>query len=73
MCNIFYLGILVRFRKREITMAIIGTMYFSPESTYNGKKIQDMTEDEKKAVISRFQAKGSKCIIIGYNDEKEGE
>lgn len=54
-------------------MAIIGTMYFSQDSEYNGKKIQDMTEDEKKAVISRYQAKGSKCIIIGYNDKKEGE
>lgn len=54
-------------------MAVIGTMYFSPESTYNGKKIQDMTEDEKKAVISRFQAKGGKCIIIGFNDKKGGE
>ena len=54
-------------------MAVIGTMYFSQESEYNGKKIQDMTEDEKKAVISRFQSKGSKCIIIGYNDKKEGK
>ena len=54
-------------------MAIIGTIHFSPESTYNGKKIQDMTEDEKKAVIARYQAKGSKCIIIGYNDKKEGK
>ena len=54
-------------------MGVIGTMYFSQDSEYNGKKIQDMTEDEKKAVISRFQAKGSKCIIIGFNDKKEGE
>ena len=54
-------------------MALIGTMYFSQDSEYNGKKIQDMSEEEKKAVISRFQAKGSKCIIIGFNDKKEGE
>lgn len=51
-------------------MAVIGTMYFSPESTYNGKKIQDMAEDEKRAVIERYESRGCKCVIVGYNDKE---
>ena len=31
---------------------------------------QKWLREEKKAVISRFQAKGSKCIIIGFNEKR---
>lgn len=50
-------------------MAIIGTIRFTKESTYNGKVIKDMTDDEKQAVLDHFAAKGSKCIIEGFNDK----
>ena len=50
-------------------MAIIGTIRFLKESTFNGKVIKDMTDDEKQAVLDHFSAKGSKCIIEGFNEE----
>lgn len=50
-------------------MAIIGTIRFTKESAFNGKVIKDMTDDEKQAVLDHFSAKGSKCIIEGFNEE----
>ena len=50
-------------------MAIIGTIRFTKESIFNGKVIKDMTDDEKQAVLDHFSAKGSKCIIEGFNEE----
>ena len=50
-------------------MAIIGTIRFTKESIFNGKVIKDMTDDEKQAVLDHFSAKGSKCIIEGFNDK----
>ena len=50
-------------------MAIIGTIRFTKESIFNGKVIKDMTDDEKQAVLDHFAAKGSKCIIEGFNDK----
>ena len=50
-------------------MAIIGTIRFTNESIYNGKVIKDMTDDEKQAVLDHFAAKGTKCIIEGFNEE----
>ena len=48
---------------------IIGTIHFSNESIFNGKIIKDMTDDEKQAVLDHFAAKGSKCIVEGFNEE----
>ena len=50
-------------------MAIIGTIRFTKESTFNGKSIKDMTDDEKQAVLDHFAKKGSKVIIEGINEE----
>ena len=50
-------------------MAIIGTIRFTKESIFNGTVIKDMTDDEKQAVLDHFAAKGSKCIIEGFNEE----
>lgn len=50
-------------------MAIIGTIRFTNESIFNGKSFKDMTDDEKQAVLDHFAAKGSKCIIEGFNEE----
>lgn len=51
-------------------MASIGVMYVYPESYYNDKMVGDMTDEEKDAMIARYEAKGSKCIIVGYNDKE---
>ena len=48
---------------------VSGTIHFSNESIYNGKSFKDMTDDEKQAVLDHFAAKGSKCIIEGFNEE----
>ena len=50
-------------------MARFGTIRFTKESTFNGKSIKDMTDDEKQAVLDHFARKGSKCIIEGFNDK----
>ena len=51
-------------------MAKIGTMYFYPESYYGSKMVGDMTDAEKDAMIAKYEAKGTKCIIVGYNDKQ---
>lgn len=52
-------------------MARIGVMYVYPESYYNDKMVGDMTDEEKDAMIAKYEAKGSKCIIVGYNDKED--
>lgn len=51
-------------------MAKIGTLFMYPESYYDGKMVKDMNDDEKDAIIAKYEAKGTKCIIVGYNDKK---
>lgn len=51
-------------------MAKIGTMYVYPESYYGSKMVGDMTDAEKDAMIAKYEAKGAKCIIVGYNDKQ---
>lgn len=51
-------------------MAKIGTMYVYPESYYGDKMVEDMTDAEKDAMIAKYEAKGTKCIIVGYNDKQ---
>lgn len=50
-------------------MAKYGTLIFYEHSVYNGKKIADMTDDEKEAIIRHWEAKGTKCIIENYNNK----
>lgn len=51
-------------------MAKIGTMFIYPDSYYNDKMVKDMTDAEKEAMIAKYKAKGTKCIIVGYNDKE---
>lgn len=51
-------------------MAKIGTMILYPESYYGDKMVEDMTDAEKNAIIAKYEARGSKCIIVGYNDKE---
>lgn len=53
-------------------MVRIGTIVFSQDSEYNGKLIKDMTLEEKEDLIKKYLARGTKCIIDGYNDKHDG-
>lgn len=46
-------------------------MVMSINSYYNGKKIADMTTDEKNELIKEMANKGTRCVIEGYNDKEE--
>lgn len=50
-------------------MANLGTLTFYEHSVYNGKKIADMTNEEKETIIRHWEAKGTKCIIENFNDK----
>ena len=41
-------------------------MTFALESEYNGKKIKDMSDDEKKLLIEYYAARGTKLNIEGF-------
>jgi hypothetical protein len=49
-------------------MAKIRNIRFSQESEYNGKKIAEMSDQEKEDLIDVMAAKGTLCVIEGYND-----
>ena len=49
-------------------MAKIRNIRFSQESEYNGKKIAGMSDQEKEDLIDTMAAKGTLCVIEGYND-----
>ena len=34
------------------------------------KLVEDMTKAEKDAMIAKYEARGYKCVIIGYNDKE---
>ena len=53
-------------------MVRIGTIVFSQDSEYNGKLIKDMTLEEKEDLIKKYLARGTKCIIAGYNEKHDG-
>lgn len=50
-------------------MANLGTLIFHESAVYNGKKIADMTDEEKEAIIRHWEAKGTRCIIKNFNDK----
>lgn len=50
-------------------MATIGTLRFDMQAVLNGKKIADMTDKEKQALVEYWEAKGTRCIIENFNDK----
>jgi hypothetical protein len=54
-------------------MATIGTMRFSKGSIINGVTIDEMSNAEKEALIAKYENRGTKVIIEGYNDNDETE
>ena len=54
-------------------MAKIGTMKFSKGSIINGVPVEQMTNAEKGALIAKYEHRGTKVIIEGYNDNDQEE
>ena len=54
-------------------MATIGTMKFSKGSVINGVKVDEMNNAEKEALIAKYENRGIKVIIEGWNDNDETE
>lgn len=52
-------------------MATFGKMIFKKGSMINGKLVDQMTDEEKASLLERYQAKGCKVIIEGFNDEQQ--
>ena len=51
-------------------MARIGNITFALESEYNGKKIKDMSDDEKRQLVELFAARGTKSNIEGCDYDR---
>lgn len=51
-------------------MARIANMNFALDSTYNGKKIKDMSDEEKRQLVDLFAAKGTKLNIEGFDYDR---
>lgn len=51
----------------------IGTMRFSSGSIINGMPVEQMSNAEKEALIAKYENRGTKVIIEGYNDNDETE
>lgn len=45
-------------------MKIFGTIRFSADGYYNGKRIGDLTQEERDTIRRRFLAKGAKKVIF---------
>lgn len=54
-------------------MATIGTMKFSKGSVINGVPLEEMNNAEKGALIAKYEHRGTKVIIEGYNDNDDTE
>lgn len=54
-------------------MATIGTMRFSKGSIINGTPIEQMSNAEKEALIAKYENRGTKVIIEGWNDNDDTE
>jgi hypothetical protein len=48
-------------------MVRIANMNFALDSTYNGKKIKEMSNEEKAQLVELFAAKGTKLNIEGFD------
>lgn len=49
----------------------IGTLKFSKGSIVNGMPLEEMNNAEKEALIAKYENRGTKVIIEGYNDNDE--
>lgn len=54
-------------------MATIGTLKFSKGSVINGAPVEELNSAEKEALIAKYENRGTKVIIEGYNDNDETE
>lgn len=45
-------------------------MTFALESVYNGKKIKDMSDEEKRQLIEYYAARGTKLNIEGFDYDR---
>lgn len=54
-------------------MATIGTMRFSKDSIINGVRVDELSNAEKEAIIAKYENRGTKVIIEGWNDNDETE
>ena len=52
-------------------MATIGTLKFSKGSIINGAPVEELNNAEKEALIAKYENRGTKVIIEGYNDNDE--
>lgn len=52
-------------------MATIGTMRFSKGSFINGVRVEELNNAEKEALIAKYENRGTKVVIEGYNDNDE--
>ena len=52
-------------------MATIGTIKFSKGSIANGMPLDEMNNAEKEALIAKYENRGTKVIIEGYNDNDD--
>ena len=51
----------------------VGTMIFSKGSIINGVPVEQMNNAEKGALIAKYEHRGTKVIIEGYNDNDQEE
>ena len=45
-------------------------MTFALEAEYNGKKIKDMSDEEKRHLIEYYAARGTKLNIEGFDYDR---
>jgi hypothetical protein len=51
-------------------MVRIANMNFALDSTYNGKMIKDMSDEEKRQLVDLFAARGTKLNIEGFDYDR---
>lgn len=51
----------------------IGTLKLSKGSVINGVPVEELSNAEKEAIIAKYENRGTKVIIEGYNDNDETE
>lgn len=51
----------------------IGTLKLSKGSVINGVNIEQMSNAEKEALIAKYENRGTKVIIEGWNDNDDTE
>lgn len=51
----------------------IGTLKFSKGSVINGMPLEELNNAEKEALIAKYENRGTKVVIEGWNDNDETE